>query len=123
LSVLAKTGIVGFCIFSLFYLSVIGEIARAFQKVYNNRYLQAVLTLAAAGVVGHLGWSFFDLVITYYRTNVYLGTMIGVSASILAIEARREKEMNAERQGPVVGAQRQSVFGLLKKHAEEEVAA
>lgn len=92
LCVLAKTGIVGFTIFVFFYLSVASEIGFGFRNAMNDKYRQAVLVLAGAAIINHLVFSFFDIVLTYYRNNVYLGALFGVASTILALEAKQQRE-------------------------------
>lgn len=85
LGLLAKTGIVGFIIFMIFYLSILREIARGVGITVNNQYHRAILVLAGAAIVNHLVFSFFDITLMYYRTNIYLGALLGISSSILSL--------------------------------------
>ncbi len=96
LAVMAKTGIIGFTIFVFFYLSVMAEIGFAFGKLSENKYFHAVLVLAGAAVINHLVFSSFDIILTYSRTNVYLGALLGVSSSIFALQTKKEEEMAAQ---------------------------
>jgi O-antigen ligase len=91
LAVFAKTGIVGFVIFILFYLSVLAEISYGFARLVKDKYLRAVLVFAGAALMNHLVYSFYDLTLTFYRCNVFLGTLLGVAATILAVEGERKE--------------------------------
>lgn len=95
--VIAKTGVLGFIIFMMFYLSVLSEIADGFAKHVDNKYLRAVLVLAGAAVVNHLVFSFFDIMLTYYKNNIYLGVLLGIAATIITIEQQRPKEPLQEK--------------------------
>ncbi|MBI5472060.1 MAG: O-antigen ligase family protein [Ignavibacteriae bacterium] len=92
LAVMAKTGMVGFTIFVFFYLSVIAEIGFAFGKLIEEKYFHAVLVLAGAAVVNHLVFSSFDIILTYSRTNVYLGALLGVASTVIALQRKKREE-------------------------------
>lgn len=89
LAVPAKTGLVGLIIFLNFYLSMASGITVMFRRLKEDHYLQAVLVLAGAALVGHLVFSFFDIILTYYRTNVYVGSLFGITSAIYIIEKER----------------------------------
>jgi len=91
LGVFAKTGIVGFVIFILFYLSVLAEISYGFARLVKDKYLRAVLVFAGVALMNHLVYSFYDLALFHYRCNVFLGALLGVAATILAIESEHKK--------------------------------
>ncbi len=93
LSVLAKTGVVGFTIFIFFYLSVASEIGFGFKNAVNNHYMQAVLVLVAAGMINHLIFSFFDIILIYYRNNVYLGVLFGLASTILDLQRKQSEDV------------------------------
>lgn len=116
MAVFAKTGIIGFTIFLMFYLSIIDEVARAFAHVAKDPYLRAVLMLAAFGVINHLVFSFFDIVLTYYRNNVYLGILFGLAAAVISIE--RQRLPKEEPQKPIVTTNVTPAQWLLKPHEE-----
>jgi hypothetical protein len=91
----AKAGIIGFCLFWFFYLSVFFEVSTG-VKIVQSPYARAVLVLVSAALVNHLVYSYFDIMLTYFRNNVYLGTLLGVASAILgtarAETANRERE-------------------------------
>ncbi len=92
LGVLAKTGIVGFTIFIYFYLSILAEIGRGFKESAQDPYLQAVLAFVGAAIVNHIVFSFFDIILTYFRCNILLGTLLGITASILTLQRSQAKD-------------------------------
>jgi O-antigen ligase len=91
LAVPVKTGVVGFVIFVNFYLSIVGGIASAFVRLKEDKYLHAVLVLISAAIVSHLVFSFFDIMLTYYRTNIFTGVLFGITSTIIAIERAQAK--------------------------------
>ena len=99
LGVMAKTGFVGFAIFVFFYLSAMAEIGQNFARI-EDKYFRAVLVLAGAAVINHLVFSFFDIVLTYYRNNIYLGALLGTAASIIAISERRRLDAEVKLNTP-----------------------
>lgn len=88
LAVPVKTGLVGLIIFMNFYLSVIASVSAGFHRLREDRYLQAVLVLVGVSVVCHLIFSFFDIILTYYRPNVFTGSLFGVASAVLALKAK-----------------------------------
>lgn len=94
IGVLVKTGLVGFIIFMIFYLTLMSELAHGFSTIVKDPYYKVILVFAGIVVIDHLVYAFFDIVLTYYRNNVYLGALLGVSSSILHLEkeARLEEE-------------------------------
>ncbi len=88
LAVPVKTGLVGLIIFMNFYLSVIASISVGFHRLREDRYLQAVLVLVGVSVVSHLIFSFFDIILTYYRPNVFTGALFGVASAVLALKPK-----------------------------------
>jgi hypothetical protein len=95
LSVPAKTGIVGFVIFLFFYLSVMSELGLALGTTVRDPYFKAVLVLVGADVTNHIVFSYFDIVLTYYRSNILLGALIGLAGAIIAINKESEQRPQA----------------------------
>jgi O-antigen ligase len=91
LSVPAKTGIVGLIIFLNFYLAVIASISAGFHRLRDDKYLQAVLVLVGVSVVCHLIFSYFDIILTYYRPNIFTGSLLGVASAVLALKTTESK--------------------------------
>jgi O-antigen ligase len=118
LGVFAKTGVVGFTIFLLFYFSVAARLARGFGELAPDDYHRAILVLVGAGMINHIVYSFFDIMLTYYRNNVYLGTLFGLAGTIMALrkqehEAAPSVAPAAPREEPQVQLPR-----LLQPHAD-----
>jgi O-antigen ligase len=118
LAVYAKTGSVGFLIFLLFYLSVAARIARGFGELDVGDFHRAILVLAGAAIVNHLVYSFFDIMLTYYRNNVYLGILLGLAGVVIAL---RREEMSQAPAAPPVQEEVPTppVHRLLQPHSEE----
>ncbi|MEO8167286.1 MAG: O-antigen ligase family protein, partial [bacterium] len=85
LGVFVKTGFVGFVFFIFFYLSGISEISGAFADE-KELFRKAVLTFAAAAIMNHLVYSFFDIMLTGYRNNLQVGILLGLASSILTLQ-------------------------------------
>jgi hypothetical protein len=85
LGVPAKTGIVGLALFLFFYLSVMSEIGFGIGSIVKDPYCKAVLIFAGAAVTNHVLYGFFDIILTYYRSNIFMGTLIGLAGAIIAI--------------------------------------
>jgi hypothetical protein len=77
-----------------------------------------VLILAGAAVVNHLVFSFFDIVLTYYRNNVYLGSLLGLTSAVIAIHKKKKEEEAALTTAPPIQPQQ---HWLLLKPAEKVV--
>lgn len=119
LGVFAKTGVVGFTIFLLFYFSVAARLARGFGELAPNDHHRAILILVGAGLINHVVYSFFDIMLTYYRNNVYLGTLFGLAGTIMAIRKQEHEETPpaapaAPREEPQL-----QVHRLLQPHVDD----
>lgn len=90
LAVPVKTGLIGLIIFLNFYLSVIASVSAGFHRLREDKYLQAVLVLVGVSVVGHLIFSFFDIILTYYRPNILVGSLFGAASVMLAMKKEHE---------------------------------
>jgi hypothetical protein len=119
LAVMAKTGIVGFAIFIFFYLSVMAEIGFTFNRIDESLF-RAVLILAGAAVVNHLVFSFFDIVMTYYRPNVYLGSLLGLTSCVISIH-QQKKDQEAAAKATVTPATQPEHHWLLLPPGEKVV--
>ena len=75
--VFAKSGLIGFFLFWLFFICCMGRGVLTFQRQENPIY-KAWLTLAILAIVNQMVTSFFDLQLTYTRNMVYLGFLIGL---------------------------------------------
>ncbi len=85
LGVFVKTGFVGFVFFIFFYVSCISEISGAFGDE-KELFRKAVLTFAAAAIMNHLVYSFFDIMLTGYRNNLQVGILLGLASSIITLQ-------------------------------------
>jgi len=74
--VFAKSGLIGFFLFWLFFISSMGRGVLKLHREENPEH-KAWLTLAVLAIVNQLVTSFFDLQLTYTRNMVYLGFLIG----------------------------------------------
>jgi len=85
----------------------------------SKDYHRAILVLIGAGMINHIVYSFFDIMLTYYRNNVYLGVLFGLAGTIMAIRKQDQEEAApvapaAPREEPHVQMHR-----LLQPHADD----
>ncbi len=116
--VFAKTGAVGFLIFLLFYLSVSARVARGFGELDERDYHRAILVLVGAAIINHIVYSFFDIMLTYYRNNIYLGILLGLAGVIFGLR-RQEMEQTPEAAPAQEEVITPPVHQLLQPHSEE----
>lgn len=75
--VFAKSGLIGFFLFWLFFISSLGRgVVTLHRQVNPDR--KAWITLTGLAILNQMVTSFFDLQLTYTRNMVYLGFLMGV---------------------------------------------
>ncbi len=118
IGVYAKTGALGFLVFLLFYLSVSARVARGFGQLDAGDYHRAILVLVGAAIINHVVYSFFDIMLTYYRNNVYLGTLLGLAGVIIGL---RQEEMKQPSEAPPMQEEPPipPIHRLLQPHSAE----
>ena len=103
LGVTVKGGLVGFLLFINFYLSMISAATVLFWKLKSDRYLQSVLVLVLAAIVGHLIFASFDLVLCWYRPNVLIGALFGITSTISILQKSMNESDGSEAEPPEKG--------------------
>ncbi|MCW5897583.1 MAG: O-antigen ligase family protein [Bacteroidetes bacterium] len=120
LGVAAKTGVIGFIIFMNFYISIISATTLGFRRLKHDKHMQAVLVFAAAAAIGHLIFSFFDIILTYYRPNVYVGGLFGLASAIVAMAKSESQPETITASPPGNGNTRVPVPWLLEMGEKEK---
>lgn len=88
---MVKTGAIGFFGFWIFFNAFVYKGASVYAKI-SDPYLKAVCAMAVIAVINQMAVSFFDLQLTYYRSMIYLGTLMGL---LPTIERLGTKDTNA----------------------------
>ena len=83
--VLVKTGAVGFFVFWFFFNSFAARGTQIFIRL-KDPYLKAVTLVIVLAVINQMVVSFFDLQLTYYRSMIYLGSLMGLLSVINHID-------------------------------------
>jgi hypothetical protein len=87
---LVKVGAIGFFIF-WFFITMFGARAAQVTKALQSPYLQAVAAMVLVAVINQLVAAYFDLHLVRYRTNLYMGTLMGLLPALTAIVSTQEK--------------------------------
>lgn len=84
--ILVKMGAVGFFAFWFFFNSFAAKGTQLFMRL-NDPYLKAVTLVIIIAVINQMVVSFFDLQLTYYRSMLYLGCLMGLLSVIDNIDS------------------------------------
>lgn len=94
--ILVKMGAVGFFAFWYFFNCFAAKGTQLFMRL-NDPYLKAVTLVIIIAVINQLVVSFFDLQLTYYRSMLYLGCLMGLLSVIDNIDSEeKSRENNAK---------------------------
>ncbi|MCH8567121.1 MAG: O-antigen ligase family protein [Balneolales bacterium] len=96
--ILVKTGAVGFFAFWLFFNCFAANGTQLFMRL-KDPYLKAATLVIILAVINQLVVSFFDLQLTYYRSMLYLGCMMGLLSVIHNIDAREQQRDKSDKAG------------------------
>ncbi len=94
--IVVKMGVVGFFAFWFFFNSFAARGTQLFMRL-NDPYLKAVTMVIVIAVINQLVVSFFDLQLTYYRSMLYLGCLMGLLSvidNIHSVEQSSENDAN-----------------------------
>lgn len=92
--VLVKMGGIGFLAFWYFFNCFAAKGTQLFLKL-NDPYLKAVTLVIIIAVINQLVVSFFDLQLTYYRSMLYLGCLMGLLSVIDNIHSKEQTRENS----------------------------
>jgi len=76
-----KVGGIGFFIF-WFFMDGFALRATSMLKVLEDPYFKAVTIMIIIAIINQLVAAYFDLHLVRYRTNLYLGTLMGLFPAI-----------------------------------------
>ncbi len=88
--VLVKTGAVGFFAFWFFFNCFVAKGTQVFMRL-NDPYLKVITMVIIIAVINQMVVSFYDLQLTYYRSMIYLGCLMG----LLPVIDRIDKEQKS----------------------------
>lgn len=83
--ILAKTGVVGFFAFWFFFYSFVAKGTQVFNRL-DDPYLKVITLVIVIAVINQMIVSFYDLQLTYYRSMIYLGCLMGLLPVIVQID-------------------------------------
>ncbi|MEX2351382.1 MAG: O-antigen ligase family protein [Balneolaceae bacterium] len=75
--VLVKMGAVGFFAFWFFFNCFVAKGTQVFNRL-DDPYLKAITLVIVIAVINQMVVSFYDLQLTYYRSMIYLGCLMGL---------------------------------------------
>jgi hypothetical protein len=88
--ILVKNGVIGFCIFWLFFNSFAFKAATLLPKL-NDPYFKAICAVSVVVIVTQIVVSYYDLQLTFYRNMVFLGTFMGLIPAMQVIDNEQQK--------------------------------
>jgi len=91
--ILVKMGAVGFFAFWFFFNCFAAKGTQLFLRL-NDPYLKAVTLVIIIAVINQMVVSFFDLQLTYYRSMLYLGCLMGLLSVIDNIDSEEQSREN-----------------------------
>ena len=94
--ILVKMGGVGFFAFWFFFNCFAAKGTQLFMRL-KDPFLKAVTLVIIIAVINQMVVSFFDLQLTYYRSMLYLGSLMGLLSVISNIDSEEQsREDNAD---------------------------
>lgn len=95
--VIVKLGAVGFFAFWYFFNCYVAKGTQVFHRL-KDPYLKAITLVIVIAVINQMVVSFFDLQLTYYRSMIYLGCLMGLLPIINELELA-ERNTNVKPKG------------------------
>lgn len=87
--IIVKMGAVGFFAFWFFFNSFVASGTQVFLRL-KDPYLKAITLVIIIAVINQMVVSFYDLQLTYYRSMIYLGCLMGLLPVIVNIDREQE---------------------------------
>jgi hypothetical protein len=91
-----KTGTVGFVLLMYYFARVVAEAVSAHHRL-RDPLARAVAAVVALAIINQLVVAYYDLQLTYARSMVYLGTVVGLLGSVMRWDGARDARAGAER--------------------------
>lgn len=95
--VLVKMGAVGFFAFWYFFNCFVAKGTKVFIRL-SDPYLKVITMVIVIAVINQMVVSFYDLQLTYYRSMIYLGCLMGLLPVIEHIDSE-ERSQDSSRKG------------------------
>jgi hypothetical protein len=95
--VLVKMGSVGFFAFWFFFNCFVAKGTHVFIRL-DDPYLKVITMVIVIAVINQMVVSFYDLQLTYYRSMIYLGCLMGLLPVIVHID-REQKSGTVSKNG------------------------
>lgn len=95
--IIVKLGSVGFFAFWYFFNCYVAKGTQIFYRL-NDPYLKVITLVIVIAVINQLVVSFFDLQLTYYRSMIYLGCLMGLLPVINELELT-ERNIEVKHKG------------------------
>lgn len=89
--ILVKMGSVGFFAFWFFFNCFVAKGTQVFTRL-NDPYLKVITLVIVIAVINQMVVSFFDLQLTYYRSMIYLGCLMGLLPVIMHIDREQKSQ-------------------------------
>lgn len=88
---LGKTGAIGFFLFFFFLISVVMYGAHVFSRL-RSPCLRSVCAVCVIAIVSQVAVSYADMQLTYYRSMISLGTLMGMIPAMKGMESPEAEE-------------------------------
>ena len=92
--ILVKMGAVGFFAFWFFFNCFVTKGTQLFIRL-DDPYLKAITLVIVIAVINQMVVSFYDLQLTYYRSMIYLGCLMGVLSVIVNIDKEQKSQADS----------------------------
>ena len=89
--ILVKMGSVGFFAFWFFFNCFVAKGTQVFTRL-NDPYLKVITLVIVIAVINQMVVSFYDLQLTYYRSMIYLGCLMGLLPVIMHIDREQKSQ-------------------------------
>ena len=95
--VLVKMGAVGFFAFWFFFNCFVAKGTRVFILL-DDPYLKVITLVIVIAVINQMVVSFYDLQLTYYRSMIYLGCLMGLLSVIEHIDREQKLQDDSQKE-------------------------
>ena len=96
--ILVKMGAVGFFAFWFFFNCFVAKGTQTFIRL-KDPYLKVITLVIVIAVINQMVVSFYDLQLTYYRSMIYLGCLMGLLPVIIEIDKKQKSRDDPEDEG------------------------
>lgn len=97
--VLVKMGPVGFFAFWFFFFCFVARATQVFSRL-DDPFLKVITLVIVIAVMNQMAVSFYDLQLTYYRSMIYLGCLMGLLPVIVHADKLDKEELSEHSDEP-----------------------